>query len=213
MLNPRHKNSSERGLLSVTSATQASSTVATRYAVALIDLAQEANALEAVDKDMANLSAMMSDSADFSSLIRSPVIAAAKQQAALSAISDKASFNRLTRNFLSLLAKNRRLGALEAIIAAFYRELSARRGEVAVKVQTAQALSDSQLKDLQGSLGKSIGKAVSIEASVNPAIMGGMIVTVGSQMIDDSVARKLQRLKTAMTQQSNENVTHMKEVG
>ena len=196
----------------MTSATKASSTVSARYAVALIDLAQAAKTLDKVEQDLAALKTMIESSPDLSLVIRSPRISRVKSEQALMAIADKAKFNDLTRNFIGVLCQNRRLNALSAIIDAFYVELSRRRGEVTVNVQTAQDMTEKQLKALQDAIAKGIGADVSIKASVEPSIMGGMIVTVGSQMIDDSVARKLERLKAAMSKQSNENFTSKKEV-
>ena len=196
----------------MTSATKASSTVSRRYAVALIDLAESANSLDKVENDMASLKAMIAGSADLLHLIRSPLVDRVQAEQALMTIADKAKFQQLTKNFLGTLCRNRRLNALEAIITAFYVETSRRRGEVTVNVQTAQSMSEKQLKTLQDAIAKGIGAEVSIKATVEPSIMGGMIVTVGSQMIDDSVARKLERLKAAMSKQSNENFTSKKEV-
>jgi F-type H+-transporting ATPase subunit delta len=189
----------------VTSATKASSAVATRYAVALIDLAEEAKILDKVDADLGDLRSMMNESSDLAALVRSPRVNRARQEAALDALAEKAKFQKLTRNFLGVLARNRRMAALEAITAAFHKELSRRRGEITVNVQTAQDMTPAQLKALQDALSKSMNADVIVHAKVEPSILGGMIVTVGSHMIDDSVARKLERLKAAMNKQSNEN--------
>ena len=197
----------------MTSATKASSTVSLRYAVALMDLAQEGKKLDKIESDLASLRLMINGSPDLAMLIRSPLTNRTKSEAALRAIGAKAGFDELTQNFLSILCRNRRLGALDMIIDAFNRELSVRRGEVVVNVQTAQKMTDAQLKTLQEAIAKSVGSEVLIKATVEPSILGGMIVTVGSQMIDDSVARKLERLKAAMSRQSNENFTSKKEVG
>lgn len=197
----------------MTSATKASSPVSLRYAVALMDLAQEGEKLDKVEKDLASLRSMIKDSPELAQLIRSPLTNRGKCEAALQAIGQKAGFQDLTNNFLGVLCRNGRLNALESVIDAFDRELSARRGEVEVNVQTAQKLSDAQLKTLQDTIAKSVGAEVLVKAKVEPSILGGMIVTVGSHMIDDSVARKLERLKSAMGRQSNENFTSKKEVG
>ncbi len=188
------------------------SAVSFRYAIALMDLAEEAKKLDKVEKDLSDLRSMISASADLSRLIRSPLVNAGKRGAALQALAEKAKFQDLTRNFLGVLSENGRLNALESIIEAFYGELSKRRGEITVNVQTAQDLSAKQQKALQDTISKAVGSEVFLHAKVEPGILGGMIVTVGSQMIDDSVARKLERLKAAMSKQSNENVvTNIKE--
>ena len=182
-----------------------SSLVASRYVKALVDLAQDSKALDAVEKDFQDLSAMLSSSEDFQALIRSPLLGEKKQFAAIDALTAKAKFHALTTNFLKVLVSNRRLKVLPAALSAFDAEVSRRRGEVSVTVQTAQDLSAKQIKALQDALKKQTGANVAINAKVSPEILGGMTVTVGSQMIDDSVRRKLDKLKTAMGSGSNEN--------
>jgi F-type H+-transporting ATPase subunit delta len=189
----------------VTSATKASYALASRYAVALIDLAQDSGNTDQVERDLTELSNMIRDSKDLSLLIRSPSLTRKAQSDALLALADKAGFNKLTKNLFSVLVQNRRLNTLRTIIDAFNEELAKRRGEITVDVQTAQDMSPAQLKSLQESLSKGMGREVSIRAKVEPAIMGGMIVTVGSKMIDDSVRHKLERLKQSMGRQANQN--------
>lgn len=192
---------------------KASHAVTSRYALALIELAQESNKTEKVERDLNELAAMISASAELATVISSPSLSSDQQSSAIMAIAEKAKFDGLTRNFLGVLVKNRRLGAVQGIIEAFRSELSRRRGEVAVEVQTAQDMSASQMEALQRAIAKSLGREVNLKAKVEPSILGGLIVTVGSKMIDDSVARKLQRLKAAMSRQSNQNVQTIKEVG
>ena len=195
----------------MTSAVKASSAVASRYAVALMDLAEESKALDAVEKDLSELSSMIESSDDLSLMIRSPLAGSAAQEKALLALADKAKFHKLTQNFLGVLAQNGRVNALEAIMEAFKIEASKRRGEVAVNVQVAQDLSAAQKKELEAAIAKTVGSDVMLDVQVEPSILGGMIVTVGSQMIDDSVVRKLERLQAAMSKQSNENLMNLKE--
>jgi F-type H+-transporting ATPase subunit delta len=195
----------------VTSATKAPSAVATRYAVALMDLAEEGKKLDKVVKDLDDLRSMIADSPDLSHVIRSPLINKEQQKKALFALADKAKLQDLTKNFLGVLADNGRLAYLEAVIAAFHVETDKRRGAITVDVQVAQDMSAAQKKALQDAISKSIGTDVTVNARVEPSILGGMIVTVGSYMIDDSVARKLQRLQVAMSKQSNENLVNIKE--
>lgn len=185
-----------------------------RYAGALIDLATEKKALSAIEKDMGSLAALMKDSEDFRSFVYSPLFSREQQIGALAEISKKAKFHELTANFLQLLAKNRRVDQLQDILRAVRNEFSQRRGEIRAQVQTAKALSAAQSKELQKALTDALGSEVSLQTLVNPEILGGMVLTVGSQMIDDSVKRKLERLKAAMNNNANQNTQNiMKEVG
>lgn len=190
----------------MTAAAQASSLVSARYAAALIEAAQGAKKLDKVGEDCAALGVMISQSEDLRLLIRSPLNGADRQQAALFALADKAKFQTVTRNFIGVLIRNRRLSILPSVLKAFQSEISRRRGEITVHVETAQDMSAAQAKALQDSLSKATGANVQIKARVEPSILGGMIVTVGSQMIDDSVRRKLERLKGAMSRRANEDV-------
>lgn len=173
--------------------------IATRYAAALIDMAEQAQSIEKVEEDFNELQAMMAGSKDLQSLIRNPLINRGAQQSALSAIAKQAAFTDLTTKFLGVLVQNRRLRILPDVIRALVTELNRRRGGVEAKVQTAVALSDAQTKDLQKSLSDAMGSNVTLNVEVNKGILGGMIVTVGSRMIDDSVRRKLERLKRTLS--------------
>lgn len=192
---------------------KASHAVTSRYALALIELAQESNRIQQVERDLNELAAMIASSGDLATVISSPSLSRDRQASAIMAIADKAKFDGLTRNFLGVLVKNRRLGAVQGITESFRAELSRRRGEVAVEVQTAQDMTASQFEALQRAIAKGLGRDVALKAKVEPGILGGMIVTIGSRMIDDSVARKLERLKVAMSRQSNQNIQTVKEVG
>ena len=192
---------------------KASHAVTSRYALALIELAQESNRIQQVERDLNELGAMIAASADLTTVISSPSLSRDQQAKAIMAIADKAKFDGLTRNFLGVLVKNRRLGAVQGISEAFRTELSRRRGEVAVEVQTAQDMSASQLESLQRAIAKGLGRDVALKAKVEPSILGGMIVTIGSKMIDDSGARKHERQKAARSRQSNQNSQTVKEVG
>jgi len=175
-----------------------SGAAALRYASALVDLAMESNAIPQIEQDVRDLQAMVAGSDALQSLIRSPLIGADAQQAALAALADTAKFHALTRNFLLLLAQNRRLSALDAILKAVTDTLSARRGEVRARCESAQELSAAQKKMLEENLSKTIGHPVAVDAKVNPDLIGGVVVTLGSVMIDDSVKTKLERLGRAM---------------
>ncbi len=190
---------------------QTSGAAALRYASALVDTAIHAKSLEAVEQDLKDFEAMIAGSSDLQNLIRSPLFNRTQQANALAAIADKAKFNPITRNFLQLLADNRRLNIVSAVIGAVQKDIQKRRGEISANVETAYPLTDAQKKALQEALGKATGRTVALNLSVNKDLIGGMIVTVGSKMIDDSVKRKLERLERAMKSQSNQNMTTQEE--
>ena len=182
-----------------------SSTAALRYATALIETAQDAKAIDTIEKDLQDLAVMIAESEDLQKVLTSPLFSRTDQNNAMTALADKAKFHDLTKNFLSVLAGNRRLALLSAIIVAVQDLLAKQRGEVSAKVQSAYALSDKQTKELQESLSKAMGQNVTLDVHVNKDLIGGMVVTVGSKMIDDSVKRKLERLKAAMKFGANQN--------
>ena len=182
-----------------------SGVVAMRYASAFVDSAIESQKYDAIEKDLQEFAMMIAGSEDLKTFIKSPLISRLDQQEAITALSKKAKFQDITANFLALLAQNRRLSMIDSIIAAVTKDLAARRGEVAARVQTAFKLSPDQEKALQDALTKAVGKTVSVHLDVDESLIGGMVVTVGSQMIDDSIKRKLERLKIAMTSNANNN--------
>lgn len=185
---------------------QNSNLIAARYAGALVDLAEEQKALKKVEKDIADLRASLEKSPEFQSVVSSPLLGKEQQFAFVDAVVKKAKVTDLTANFLRVLVQNGRLSFLAAALTAFENEMAKRRGEVLVNVKTAQDLSAKQLKSLQATLKKHTGADVAVDASVDPSILGGMVVTIGSHMIDDSVARKLERLKQSMSAQGNAGV-------
>lgn len=198
----------------MTTAPRASSKVATRYAAALIDLAAKDKLTDKVEKDIQALGAMIAGSGDLQAVIRSPLLGRDEQGKAMAALSKKAGFQALTQNFLGVLVNNGRLNALESVIEAAAREFSRRRGEVSAQVMTAAPLSSGQTENLQKAISRAVGANVSLDVKVDPAILGGLVVTIGSRMIDDSVRRKLARLRKAMGGQANENfISKMEEVG
>ncbi|HUS95718.1 MAG TPA: F0F1 ATP synthase subunit delta [Hyphomicrobiaceae bacterium] len=172
--------------------------VAGRYASALFDLANEQSQLPGVEQDLINLQRMLDESADLQRMVRSPVFSADEQSGALVAVLGKAGISGLTLNFVKLIARNRRLFALGDMIKGF-RTLAARaRGEVEADVSSAVALGDEQMAALKETLKASIGKDVRINAHVDPSLLGGLIVKVGSRMIDSSLRTKLATLKLRM---------------
>jgi F-type H+-transporting ATPase subunit delta len=172
--------------------------VAGRYASALFELASDERQIADVEKNLMSFQAMMDASADLQRLIRSPVFSAGDQLKALSAILDKAGIGGLAGNFLRLIARNRRLFAAPDMIKA-YRALTARaRGEVEAEVTSAFALKDAQVEALKEALRASAGKDVQLDLRVDPALLGGLIVKLGSRMIDSSLRTKLNTLKVRL---------------
>jgi F-type H+-transporting ATPase subunit delta len=169
-----------------------------RYATALYELADEHKALDAVAGDLRALRGLIDESADLKRLIRSPVLTRAEQGKAIAALAERAGFQGLVRNILGLMAKNRRLFVLPDVINAYLSELAARRGEVTAQVISAQALSDAQRAALDERLRRAIGGKVAIETRVDPSLLGGLIVKLGSRMVDASLSSKLHRLQLAM---------------
>ncbi|MGA3306862.1 MAG: F0F1 ATP synthase subunit delta [Stellaceae bacterium] len=169
-----------------------------RYAAALFDLADERKELDAVADDLKALRGLVAESADLRRMIRSPVLARDHQAKAVAALAERAGLKELTRNFLGLLARNRRLFALPDMIEGFLGILAARRGEVTAQVIAAQELSEAQRKVIDERLRKAIGGKVAIDLKIDPGLLGGLVIKVGSRMIDASLKSKLRRLELAM---------------
>jgi F-type H+-transporting ATPase subunit delta len=169
-----------------------------RYGAALFDLADERKALDAVAGDLRALRAMLRDSGDLRRLVRSPVLSRAEQGKAIAAIAAPAGLSPLTRNFLGLLAQNRRLFALPEMIESYLSRLAERRGEVTAQVLTAQALSPEQRAAIDEQLRKAVGRKVAVDVAVDPSLLGGLVVKLGSRMVDASLKSKLYRLQLAM---------------
>ncbi len=177
--------------------TQASD-VGARYARALFDLSVETDALPTVEADLASLKAMIAESADLRRLVISPRFSAEDKAAGLAALAKRADLSATTSKFLGLLAANRRVSALGQIIAAFERLAAARRGLVSAQVTTAVALTPAQNASLAAALRTALGKDPQIETRVDPAILGGVKVRVGSRLYDASLKSKLDSLKFAL---------------
>ena len=177
---------------------RSSGTAAFRYASALVDVALRSDSIAKIEQDIIDLEAMLAASAGFQSLIRSPIVKASSQMAFLGVLANTAKLSPLTKNFLFTLTQNRRLKDAAAIFRAVRETLAMRRGEVSAKVQTAAPLNAAQKKALEDNLSKKIGHPVTVEASINTDLIGGMIVTLGSLMIDESIKSKLDRLSRAM---------------
>jgi F-type H+-transporting ATPase subunit delta len=172
--------------------------LAGRYATALFDLADQEKALDAIAGDLRLIGAMIEDSADLKRLIRSPVLSRDAQGAAMKALLERAEIGPITRNFVGLVARNRRLFALPGMIAGYLQLLADRRGEIRAEVTAAQEMSPTQVAAINDQLKRAVGSKVAVEIRVDPAIIGGLVVKVGSRMVDGSLRSKLQRLQLAM---------------
>jgi F-type H+-transporting ATPase subunit delta len=174
--------------------------VADRYASALFELALSEDQLGTVERDMAAVGAMFEESDDFRRLARSPVFSTEEQAQALGALFDKAGIGGLTRNFFLLVARNRRLFVAPQMVKAFAALAAKHRGEVLAEVTSAEPLSETHLEALREALGAGGGgdKNIRLETKVDPALIGGLIVKLGSRMIDTSLRTKLYGLRSAM---------------
>jgi F-type H+-transporting ATPase subunit delta len=169
-----------------------------RYAKALFELADEAKALDQVAADLRQLRGFLDDSADFRRLVRSPVVSRLEQGKAVAAIAEQAGFAAITRNFLGVVARNRRLFILPGVIAGYLAELAHRRGEVTAEVTAARALTPAQAEAVNEQLRKAVGSKVAVDLRIDPSLIGGLVVKVGSRMVDASLKSKLARLQLAM---------------
>ncbi|MCV3238973.1 F0F1 ATP synthase subunit delta [Mesorhizobium sp. ZC-5] len=172
--------------------------VAERYAGSLFELAAQANAVAEVEKNLGRFEELLDGSADLDRLMKSPVFSAEDQLRAISAIADKAKIGGLVGNFLRVVAKNRRLFAVPGMIRAFRRIAAEQRGEVAAEVTSAHALTPAQQTELKATLKGVAGKDVSIAVTVDPSLLGGLVVKMGSRQIDTSLKTKLNSLKLAL---------------
>lgn len=169
-----------------------------RYALAIFDLAVENNALQTVEADLAGMRVLLAESADFNTLVSSPIVTRDEQQKGVAAVAKSAGFSKLTSDFLGVLAANRRLVALDLIIQSFEKLVADHRGEVNANVVSAVKLSSAQMKSLQKNLKSAIGRDVMIDQVVDESLLGGLKVKVGSRMIDSSLKTKLDNLAIAM---------------
>ena len=172
--------------------------LAGRYATALFDLAEADKQLDRVSGDLGQLGRMIEESRDLTRLIRSPAISRQDQGQAMAAVLEKAKMSGLTRNFVGTVAKIRRLFALPAMIAAYQGLLARHRGESTAEVVSAQPLTKKQIERIGGSLKKAIGSKVTIDAKVDPGLLGGLVIKIGSRMVDSSIRTKLTQLRLSM---------------
>jgi F-type H+-transporting ATPase subunit delta len=172
--------------------------IAARYASSLFELALESKSLDAVEKDLARFDALMRGSEDLMRLVRSPVFSTGDQVKAVGAVLDKAKIGGLTANFIRVVAKNRRLFTMPDMLAQFRRLAAAHRGEVSADVTVAAPLGAAHSTELKAALKGAVGKDVTVNEIVDPSILGGMIVKIGSRQIDTSLRTKLSSLKLAL---------------
>ncbi len=189
-------NSREK--LPVADTSHGTSGVAERYASSLFELALEAGVVEAVGADLDRFQALLDDSDDLKRLVVSPVFSAEDQSKAISAIAEKAGISGLAANFLKVVANNRRLFAVPGMIASYRTTAAAHRGEIVAEVTSAHALDEAQETELKAALKSVTGKDVTIDLTVDPSLLGGLIVKVGSRQIDTSLRTKLSTLKLAL---------------
>lgn len=172
--------------------------LAGRYATALFDLARDSGKIDTVEKSLATLKAATTDSADFKTLISSPLISRADSAKGIAAAAKSMKIDALTTNFLGVLASNRRLAELGNIIRAFGTLAADHRGETTAQVTSAHPLTAAQSNELKKQLKARVGRNVSLDLTVDPAILGGLVVKIGSQMIDSSIKTRLNTLAHAM---------------
>lgn len=172
--------------------------LAKRYATALFELARSQDTLDPVAQDLAGLAELYDNSEDLRRLVRSPVLSRVQQGRGISAVAEQMGAQKLTRNFLGVLAEKRRLFALPEVISAYQAMLRRHRGEVSAEVTAATELSEDQMQAVRAQLRQVTGKDVDLTLRVDPDLLGGLIVRLGSRMIDASLRSKLQRLELSM---------------
>ena len=172
--------------------------VSGRYATALFELARDEKSIDAVKADLDRFEAMLADSADLKRLVRSPVFSAEVQMKALAAVLDKAGISGTSAKFLKVLTANRRLFAVTDVIRAFRALVANFRGEATAEITVAEQLNDRNLDALKAALQSVSGKDVALNVKVDPSIIGGLVVKLGSRMVDSSLRTKLNSIKHAM---------------
>jgi len=172
--------------------------VAGRYAHALFDLARESNAIDAVKADLDRFDALIAESPDLLRLVRSPVFSADEQLQALTAVLERAGIGGLAARFLKLVTSNRRLFAVRDMVKAFRALVADHKGEATAEVTVAEQLKDEHLAALRAALKAVSGKDVDLAVKIDPAILGGLIVKIGSRMVDTSLRTKLNAIRHAM---------------
>jgi F-type H+-transporting ATPase subunit delta len=172
--------------------------MAGRYATALFELARESNAIDQVQSDLKFFDALIADNPDLMRLVRSPVFAAEEQAKALGAVLEKAGISGTAANFLRVVASNRRLFAVRDMIRGFNKLVAVHKGEVTAQVTVAEQLNDARMNDIRAALREVTGKDVKVDLTVDPSIIGGLKVKLGSRMVDASLRTKLNSIRFAM---------------
>jgi F-type H+-transporting ATPase subunit delta len=172
--------------------------LAGRYASALFDLASEAGTVTAVESDLDTLEAALAESADLRNLTTNPELGRKAQGSAMEAVATTLGISELTKKFLGVLAENRRLGQLGNVVRAFRAIAAAQRGEVSAEATSAHVLTDAQIEQLKAKLTAREGRTVKLTTKVDPSLLGGLVVTVGSKRIDGSIRTRLNSLAQAM---------------
>lgn len=180
------------------STTSITSGVAGRYAAALFELAEERKSHDEISADAEGIAALLAESDDLRRLVASPVIGREAQGSAMAAVLQKAGISELTRNFVGVVAKNRRLFALGDMCIAYRELLSARRGEISAEIVSAKPLSEKQRDALERTLHGAMGSKITLDTQVDASLLGGMVVKIGSRMVDSSLKTKLQRLELSL---------------
>lgn len=174
------------------------SDIAKRYATALFDLALERDQLDVVAADLDALAQLLDNSEDLDRLVRSPVISRGDQGRGIDAIADNGGLSELVRSFLGIMAQKRRLFVLGAAISEFRRLLAEHKGEVAAEVTSAQPLKPEHEAAVRAALKDVVGREVALETNVDPSLIGGLVIKVGSRMMDNTVRTKLTNIELAM---------------
>ncbi|MDB5521909.1 MAG: synthase delta subunit [Tardiphaga sp.] len=172
--------------------------VSGRYATALFELARDEKSVDVVKADLNRFAAMLADSPDLTRLVRSPVFSTDVQGKALTAVLDKSDISGITAKFLKVLTANRRLFAVTDVIRAYGALVAKFKGEATAEVTVAEALSDKNLDALKSALKSVSGKDVALNVKIDPSIIGGLVVKLGSRMVDSSLRTKLNSIKHAM---------------
>ncbi len=174
------------------------SQAAERYAQALFELARDEGRLDAVASDLESIASLMAESPDLRRVVTSPVMTREDQGRALDAVLERGNANPLTRRFIGLVAANRRLFFLPQMIRAFAAQIARHRGEIVAKVTAAHRLSDDQIADLKAQLKAAYGREPRLDIWIDPSLIAGLVVRVGSKMIDGSLKTKLAQLKSVL---------------
>ena len=172
--------------------------MAGRYATALFDLAQETNAIDAVKADLERFNGLVAESPDLTRLVRSPVFSADEQLQALSAVLERAEIGGLAAKFLKLVTTNRRLFAVRDMVKAYRQLVAEHKGEATAEVTVAERLKDEHVAALRSALKAVSGKDVDLDIRIDPAIIGGLVVKLGSRMVDTSLRTRLNAIRHAM---------------